>query len=258
MILDREAALLLLPCYLCDDLPADVLDALEGLLADDAFLADRLELLRNTRDLCSDRLLQGAPDLTEWGAPAKTARPSLPTTSPTRPWGLLVGFAAAAMVTLFSAALLPPPAGNALAALHHAVAGDDARLLRAETPAELVAMVRNAGVSPQLAMVHDLSALGFSLVGVRVLGPLEVGAHPGVAIIYEKDGQRFVCQIQLVPPTTAAPEKTATVAGVVLRAYTSDSGSIVTWHHGGRWCVFGGPVDSDTLLAMVQTRMTSS
>jgi len=256
MSLDRAAALQMLPCYVCNDLPADAVAALEALLAEDDDLAVRLEHLRATRDLCVERLLEGAPELAPWPelmpAPAPVAQ-----VPPTRPWGLLAGLAAAAALALSVAATPPEPAGPGLVSLHTSVASDDAQLLRAESPAALAAQLRKAGVSPQLAMVPDLSGMGFSLVGVRILGPPGIGTHPGVAVVYEKDGQRFVCQIQLATPTQAAPEATTTAAGVVLRAYSSTDGAVVSWHQGGRWCLFGGPADASELLAMVKKRMTA-
>jgi len=258
MKLDRATALQLLPCYVCEDLPADATQALEDLLAQDPDLAGRLHLLRSVRELHADRLLKQAPELTGRADALEPALPSVRRVPPRSPWGLAVGFAAATMLTVSAAVTPPEPAGDTLARLHSSVAGDDALLLRAESPVALVAMLRDAGVSPQLAIVHDLSAMGFSLVGVRILGPPGVGAHPGVAIVYEKNGQRFVCQIQLAAPTSVAPDKTATAEGVVLRAYTGDSGAVVSWNQGGRWCLFGGPADTDALLAMVQMRMTSS
>ena len=257
MSIDRKAAIEMLPCYVCGDLPADAVAILEDMLAEDPVLAERVQHLRQVRDLCVDRLTETVPDLPEWSAPAAAPASPAPKAPPTRPWGLLAGLAAAAALALSVSTSAPEAAGPGLVDLHAVVSSDDALLIRAASPQALVAELRQAGLSPQLAMVPDLSKMGFTLIGVRVLGPPGLGAHPGVAVVYEKDGKRFVCQIQLAVPTRSAPEHTDSAAGTVLRAYSSDTGSVVSWKEGSRWCLFGGPVASGELLAMVRQRLTA-
>jgi anti-sigma factor RsiW len=255
--LSRVQVLELLPCYLCGDLPTHINLAIESMLETDTDLGERLATLRTSRDLCKELLEQRAPELLADPPSQPAPAPLAPVSPPTRATGLVLGVAAAAIVLLAMGSVgQRAPAGEEVGALHTLVSTDDAALIRAESPQALTAALQAAGVSPQLAMAPDLSEMGFQMVGARVLGP-HLGTAPGVAVIYEKDGERYVCQIQLVRPTHGLPDDTTEAAGTVLRAYKSENGAVVSWFGGGRWCVFGGPASPEALLAMVGQRITS-
>lgn len=256
--LTRTQVLELLPCYVCGDIPPELTAYIDAEVQNDPDLRQRVEALRKSREQCMEQLAATAPPLDfEQNVPlpvAPTPASHEPTASPI---GLVAGMLAAALMLLvLGSAASTPPAGMSVGALHAMVTTDDDALIRAPSHAAMVDALQAAGVSPQLAMTHDLSAMGFEMVGVRILGA-DTGTAPGIAIVYEREGQRFVCQIQLAPPTYGAPSATDVAAGVVLRAYQTEAGAIVSWRDGGRWCVFGGPVSTERLLAMVKMRMTS-
>ena len=267
MSLAREQLLDLLPCFVCGDLPPDLIASIDAAVQDDPDLAQRVQALHNSREQCLE-LLGSAPASFDFEVPIHAATPHAPST-PAAPavatepttgpatMGLVLGIAAAAaLLVAVGSASTRPPAGQVVGAMHAAVSSQDAALVTADSPRELAAALRDRGVSPQLAMAPDLSAMGFQMVGASILGPDEAGGAPGVAVVYERDGERFVCQIQLARPTYGAPDATDLANGTVLRAYRTDQGAIVSWFGGGRWCVFGGPSEPIAMLELVKARMT--
>jgi len=258
MTMDRTRVLDLLPCYLCGDLPDHINASIEAYLDTDLDMKGRLDTLKSSRDLCVELLQTDIPAHFDFEAPpAPAPAPAAPNVPATRPVGLVLGIAAAALLFVSMRSVSPSiDSGTEVGELHTEVSSNDALLLTADSPMALMGVLRDHGVSPQLAMVPDMSAMGFTLVGARILAPDTTGGGPGVAVVYERDGERFVCQIQLQPPTHGAPIATDTAKGVVLRAYRTHSGAIVSWYQGGRWCVWGGPAEPMAMLSMVKMRMT--
>lgn len=253
MTIPRETVVALLPCYLCDDLPDHIAAAVEEALATDADLQSRLEALTTGRDACLEALTAVAPELAAWpelDAPA----PPHPSVPPTQPWGLAVGIAAAVLLAITAGRSPAPALERTLAAESTAIASEDGALLRASSPQALAAALRAAGVAPQLAVVPDLSAMGFQLVGARPTAS-EDSALPGVAVVYERNGERVVCRIHTARPTDSRPDATRTVEGITLRGFEHDSGAVVAWSSGGRWCLFSGPMPLAALLDAVAARI---
>lgn len=248
MSFERDELLHLLPCHLCGDLPAGVSEQVEEALRDDAELRIMYDTLVVSREECA-RLLEAAreavPELAELGhAPA----PPVPTVPPTRPWGLAVGVAAALLLTV----------GSALQDRQDAVEQGffDTHVAAVESPALLAGpglpvALQAAGVEPRLAMAPDLSAQGFALVGVM---PVPGG---GVAVVYERDGKRYVCQIYAAVPTALQPDRVEQVGPVLMRGFERGEQAAVSWSSGGRTCVFSGEVPVDELLAVVRQRLQS-
>lgn len=262
MTLDRQQVLDLLPCYVCGDLPDHVIGAVDAAIETDPTLQDHVHTLRSSREQCI-RLLSEAPPPFPFEVDASAAPTEAPAHPPTAldgppgVVGLVLGIAAAAVLFIAVGSATPlPPSGATVGALHAEVSTHDSALITAASPKALAAALGDHGVSPQLAMAPDMSKMGLKLVGARILGPDGPGDAPGVAVVYERDGERFVCQIQLVRPTHGQPHSTDSAGGVVLRAYRTDHGSVVSWFQGGRWCVFGGPAEPVAMLAMVKARMT--
>lgn len=161
---------------------------------------------------------------------------------------LLVGLAAAAALVLSFASGSGAPAQEV--ALTHSVAAAGPDFVAGTEPAVLRQALLDRGVSPALAMVPDLSAQGYQLVGVEV-SP----ARPGVAVVYTKDGQRFVCQIFGAMITSSNPDRVEQVQGVTLRGFSDGDNALVAWTSGTRTCIFSGPASLDALFAEAAARI---
>lgn len=249
MNLDRDTILSLLPCYICGDLPPEVAERIAARLDGDAELQARVEQLGLVRTECSGVLaatLAELPELSEILAQVKLTPQGSAPAPPVRLWGLWVGLAAAALLTLGMASADPTPREQAFFSVTTDL-GASARAVNAP-----LAGLLDAGVEPRLAMAPDLSALGFKLLTVL---PLRTPT-PGVAAVYEKDGKRYVCQIYADAGAHGIPDEVRTVRGTTLRGYRQGSASIVSWVGGGRLCVFGGEARLDELFAVVSARLT--
>jgi len=293
MTLDRETIEALLPCYLCGDLPPGVAARIDAAVAADPTLQARLDTLGRGRDACNKALALLRDDLPDLGdleldlaplqasagpaveagadptdpasetAPTAAGAPlpaSLPAPTPPRPAasplpGLGLGLAAAAALIAFGLSQgSTPPAEVGFLAQHDHAAHASAPLLSAtDGPGALKQAFRDAGVPPALAHAPDLSAWGFALVG----GVVHEGA-PGVSLVYEKDGQRYVCQIYANLRTQSRPDRMVEVQGVRVRGFQDGSRGIVEWSAGGRTCLFSGPGDVSALMAVVTDRIRRS
>lgn len=292
MKLDRDTIEALLPCYLCGDLPPGAAAQIDAALAADPSLQRRLDALGHGRDAClealallrSDRPDLGDLDLTALQAEA-TTRPAVEAASdpadpmsetaptaadgaamsqpPSRPTaapppqpsplsGLGLGLAAAAALLAFGLSQgAAPPAELGFLARHDLAVKADAPLISAaDGPAALTQAFRDAGVPPALAHAPDLSAWGFTLVGGVVSSD-----QPGVSLVYEKGGQRYVCQIYSNLRTHSRPDQTADVFGVAVRGFEGAGRAIVEWSAGGRTCLFSGPGELSALMAVVTDRI---
>lgn len=261
MSFDRSALLHLLPCRLCGDLPDEIVAQVDAALAEDAELRSMYEELELSRDQCAqllDSAMEAVPGLAELGvgAPAAAPAPSGPAVPPTRLRGLWLGLAAALLLAVGAAASTPavPCARyfSAHAAAAQAAASTAPELVRGAGPALRAALLA-AGVEPRLAMAPDLSDQGFTLVGVLPLGT----PHGGVAVVYEKDGKHYVCQIFGAGPAPGQPDAVEAVGGLLLRGYEDGPRSAVSWTGGGRMCVFSGEAPLGDLFAVVRRRVRS-
>jgi anti-sigma factor RsiW len=166
-----------------------------------------------------------------------------------------LGLAAAAALLAFGLSQgAAPPAELGFLAQHDRAAHASAPLISAAAGSEaLTRAFRDAGVPPALAHAPDLSSWGFALIGGVVSdGP------PGVALVYEKDGQRYVCQIYANLRTHSRPDQTVEVQGVRVRGFQDGARGVVEWSAGGRTCLFSGPGDVSALMAVVSDRIRRS
>ena len=76
-----------------------------------------------------------------------------------------------------------------------------------------------------------------------------------MAVVYEKDGKRYVCQIYGAVPTALRPDRVEQVGPVVLRGFERGAQAAVSWSSGGRMCVFSGEAPVEELLAVVRRRI---
>jgi anti-sigma factor RsiW len=250
MSFDRAELLHLLPCHLCGDLPEGVSDQVEVALREDGELRAMYDTLVVSREECG-RLLEAAreavPELAELGqAPPPVHHER--TVPPTRPWGLAIGVAAALLLTVAAAVQeRQDPVEQGFFETHAAATQAPELLAGPGLPGAL----RAAGVEPRLAMAPDLSAQGFALVGVM---PVPGG---GVAVVYDKDGKRYVCQIYAAVPTSLHPDRVEQVGPVLMRGFERGDQAAVSWSSGGRTCVFSGEAPVGELLAVVRQRLQS-
>jgi len=276
MTLDRDIILGLLPCFVCGDLPPAVSEAIAAAVAADPALQAAVAGLRASREACREALLGALPGLDLAVAPAPlrgvggpadggmldgvAADGALPgeagaARAEAAPgaaalWGGLVaglGAAAAVLIGVVGVGAAPGPAALAL---------DRAERLAAAPPlapgADPAAALLAAGATPQLAMAPDLSAHGLRLVAVAPLP----GPRPGTAAIYEKDGQRFVCQMIVAAGPPGPPDALREVGRLQLRAYrvgegSSPKGAVVIYDISGMRCLFSGPLPLEALLELV-------
>lgn len=260
--MDRATLEALLPCYLCGDLPPALNAAIEATVDADAALGAKLGHLGDGRDACREALAAVAPslpaDLLDLSLLESSAGPvplelpapaagTAPTETSASPLAALVGLAAGVLFAVAGAtggADVPDEVTLATAPVEIAAPTADRAALRQG--------LLDAGVAPHIAMVPDMSAMGYTLVDARV----EDGPRKGVVVTYEKDGQRFHCRIYGAFQTGTVPLETRTVNGVVLRGFDDGAGGgVVAWTAKGRTCLFSGPAPVGELLALIEMRV---
>jgi anti-sigma factor RsiW len=309
--MNAETAEKYLPCFVCGDLPPDMIEAVAAAVAADPHLRAQVDRLRQSREACREALAESAPELdfemdfdlhTEWSAAAGgDSAASGPTANECddgvrdssavegREATLLAGASLAPAPGLSTpvvgagsnvVALRPTPGGPlavvlALAACASLMIGfmgggspDPAEVSLSEqvlvdahvaplqagdSKAEIIQGLLDAGAPPSLARAADLSAMGFELVGARVLD----GDRSGVVAMYEKDGQRFACQMFPGFSSGGRPDVVRSVNGVTVRGFdTGDMGGVVAWTNGGMTCIFSGPAPLETLMLAVVGKLS--
>jgi hypothetical protein len=246
MNLDRDTILGLLPCYVCGDLPQGVAAAIGAAVAADPELEAAVAGLRSSRVACQEALLVGIAELDllqpAGGRPPVAAPPAGGAAGSAL--GLLGGLGAAALVLVALTGLGAPPRPADLALARAAELGAGPLL---DPGADPGAALRAAGATPQLALAPDLSAHGLRLVGVAPIP----GPRPGTAAVYERDGQRFVCQMIVAGGAPGTPDALREVGRLQLRGYAGPEGAVVIYDLGGMRCLFSGPLPLDALLELV-------
>ncbi len=225
-----------LPCYVCGDMPEAMVAAIDAIVHTDDALRARVDVLRASRDLCRDTLLQRAPSE---DAPPEPVAPAPQRVFP------IVGLSVAVVAVLLTALATEPAPGPTIAA-RHALANDDRDILRAATSDGLSALLVQAGVLPSQACVPDLSQRGLTLVGAH----LATLSTPTL-LVYEADGQRYTLAHTYTRPPAAHPTHVQTVGGVVIRGYSEPSGTWVEWTHHGTTHQLTGPLPLPQLIEHV-------
>ncbi len=253
MTLPRETVELLLPCYLCGDLPEELLADVGAAIAADPDLRMRLHTLGDGREACRAALQAAAgalPELGDAGLPSPNLPPQSDPGGAAWP-GLLAAVAAAILLMATFAGAPPQPEELRLLAVHRSAVAAGPAFIEATDGARLSAAFRAAGVSPSHAMAPDLSGQGY-----RLLGGMVNAQRNGVAVVYEKDGKRFVCQIYAAEVSHSRPDRVRRVRGVTLRGFQQEGASVVAWTAGSRTCLFSGEAPLDTLLAEAAARLS--
>jgi|GEM_PF-3126116 len=266
MSLDRSTVLAMLPCFACGDLPPEQAALVRAALDQDPELREHLAHLHGAMAACEEALGEGAlgegggdgarPPVSVAEAPvSELERPVRPAASapPLRVGAALLGLAAPLLLSIGTAAtVLGPRPVDALAPNHALAAAADAPgFITQSDPAALSIALRAAGVEPGQAGVGDLSFMGLRLVG----GMKAPGDRPGSILVYERDGQRFVCQMYGGEASQGAPAALATVGGHLLRAYQAGPTSVVVWEAFGMICLFSGELPAQELLAVAIQRV---
>jgi len=259
---NREQALPLLPCYVAGDLPDEVVRAIDELVRADDELRTLVEQLRAERREAVAALCRGSipQDLLE----ALSSEDEVPATAPARariPWAWVaaVGLVAVLVLTFatrsFLVPALPPVGASteaAVAALYaaHELATTADLLDPTDEPA-LRAALDAAGVPDAVRVVPDLSHLGMTTRGVVVLP----GETPGFAVVYERDGVLYVCQMWTHTGALAPPDEIANLHGFTVRGFEGGGRSLAVWRMPSMICVFSADVELPALLAVVDERL---
>ncbi|RME20333.1 MAG: hypothetical protein D6798_20715 [Deltaproteobacteria bacterium] len=255
MTLDRRTLRELLPCYVCGDLPEPIAAQVRELLARDAELAAEARNLEGAQDACRELLLGMADELPDLAAlvVAPVLDPPRAPAAPVRGGWALVAAAVGLLFVLGGVGILSrhPPVDGLLAQHAPFAAGQVDGFIAESDPDALAAALVRAGALPELGAVPDLRPLGLHLLG----GGLATGDRPGTVVVYEKDGQRFVCQMFPGSAPRDMPVATRRVAGRTLRAYVDGDLAVVVWREAGMVCLFSGRAPPETLLAMVQAKL---
>ncbi len=244
MSLDRQAVSQLLPCFVCGDLPPDLIEQVQRALEADPELAAQARALREAEAACRELLAD--PD-----APGR----SFFSASPLAPQGfgraLLVAASAVLLAALGASlhAAAQPPLGG-LVEVHLQTSGSGALgFIAQEDPARLAASLRQAGVPTDLLMIADLRAEGLRLVGGQ---PAPSGL--GALILYEKDGVHYLCQVYRALPAMP-PRELQQVGATTLRSYQHGSVGLVRFEGPGVVCVFSAALPAEEIAALVARRL---
>lgn len=268
-----------LPCYLSDDLPAGWSERVQAALEADPELSRTLDVLSQARGACRAAVQVTAPMMPAFGtlmappAPPESGARLVPedaafgsevASTPTLlspaggRWRSGAVVAALCAVVLSSGAVtthLAPAASPGLAYQAVAQLADTEGLPgfhRASDIAELKGALAAAGAAPALVDgVMDLSAQRLALVG----GGVVHGPRRGVAVVYARDGRRFVVQIYPDAGWGGRPDQVVRTRRALLRGFDGGAESVVSWSANGRLWLFSGPESLDRLLAMVAVRM---
>lgn len=268
--MDTSTVRALLPCHVCGDLPPDIGAQVEAALRRHPELQAEADALRSSRRACLEalRAVDPLPDLPSFedtltpvpvlhlpdDEPEAPPRP--PRASPAeRAWaGLFLGVAAALLLLLGLEHRARPLPGAGILAEHAAWAEPGAALVRTSDPVALARALREAGVPQHSFRVPDLSAMGMQLVGGAAVAA-ERGL--GAVVVYERDGQRFVCEFAAHVPAGPTPDLAVRVANRDLLAFETfhRDRAVVVWRDGGLFCLFSGPMAASELLTMVSARL---
>lgn len=250
-MMDRNQLIELLPCFVCGDLPAEVMAQVQAAVDSDPELAELVALLGESNDLCRQELAQPAPVGLE--VPVEDDQV-------TRGWALVVGLACAA---LFALALLLPHRSAELPEfqddLTHAVAvTNDLHLDRlegwvaADSAGQLQQAFLDGGLTMPMAMVADLTGIGLEVVG-------GVAHANGTIVSYvNAQGDRIDCHMTGVLPVqaTATEVLAAPTAGKPdLQVFDLHGASAVLWQDGDMICVLSTRGDVDALLAVARVKV---
>lgn len=259
--MNRETARTLLPDYVAGDLGAAALADVERALADDGDLRALAGQLRREQELVARALArEPSPDvvLATWPTlPVAPAAPVEPKPSRSARLAIVTAAAAAAMlaglfgwwVTGLPGPITPDVPG--LARAYVLVDDGELELLDATDPVALEGAFDAAGVPPAVRVVPDLSAIGLRTVGVVILP----GKVPGVAVVYERDGVRYLCQMYRELAATRPAETVVDMGDLRIEAWREGDVSLAAWNAPGMVCVFSARVPLAQLLAVVQERV---
>ena len=232
--MDRSQLVELLPCFVCGDLPPEVMAQVQAAVDADPELAAVVDLLADNNELCRDALVAEAP--------GGLLLERVEAEAGARGWPLVVGLACAA---IFALALLLPNQHAELPSfeddlVHASAATGDLHLDRvdgwvdADSASELEQAFLAQGLTMPMAMVADLSDLGLRVVG-------GVAHDQGTVVTYEDaDGTRFDCHMTGVLPVgaEAAEVLSAPRDGLPdLQVFDLGVQKAVLWQDGPMMCV---------------------
>lgn len=251
--MDRNQLIDLVPCYVCGDLPPELMDQVRAAVEADPELAALVEALSQDNDLCRDALGAQAPaGLSLEAAPARD--PAM------RGWPLVVGLACAA---IFALALLLPSTQADLPAfeddLVDAVSlAADLHLERADgwveasSAKELEDAFLAQGLTMPMAMVADLSDEGLFVVGGVV-------HEHGTIVTYEAaDGTRYDCHMTGVLPFEAQPTQVLEAprqGAPDLQVFDLGVQTAVLWQDGPMICVLVTRGAEDRVVALAKAKV---
>lgn len=241
--MSREELLELLPCYLCGELPPQVMNQVRQELDADPELLEILDSLETSQRECGQALQGAPPPSIGWAEPQEPSAVS-------RPWAALATLA----VALFALGvwLLPsitPPEGvlAQVAETHQAAPEKHPGWIAESQPRQLADAFEDQGLSPMMAMVADLSALELMLVGGHVVGA-------GTVVVYEDaEGRRFECHMAMDGPTGDAVQVLSADGKPDLEVHRIGASTAVVWREQGMVCVLVSTAhDAVVVLAQVK------
>ena len=237
----------LLPDYVADDLPHELMDRVSEALDDPSLeaLADQLAAARET---CRAVL--------ESKAPSPVAPLEAPSADARDPLGAVGGLLLAALAVMASLIFtLSSPAARQSAALSGVLAGHAAALGRApgfvptSDPTTLQRALMQVGVPPASAQVEGWGALRFRLKGGLALP----SGGPGAVALFTVDGRPLT--VSSVPwlADPGEPVESWEVMGARLVAYDAGDSGVVVLHERatGRTSVFASSMPAEQLLALL-------
>ncbi|MCP4806443.1 MAG: hypothetical protein GY913_22060 [Proteobacteria bacterium] len=260
--MDRNQLVELLPCFVCGDLPDEVMEQVRVAVAADPELAAIVAALSESNDLCPDALSGSAPGglLLDAPTPPSTLADPSADEPANRGWPLVVGLACAALLAL--ALLLPNQSADLPHfeedLVHAAQVSADLHVDRvdgwipASSSSELKQAFLDGGLTMPMAVVADLEGIGLTVVG-------GVAHQHGTLVTYEDaDGERFDCHMTGVLPTELEPTQVLEPPrdGLpALEVFERHGQTAVLWQDGMMMCVLVTHASADRLVAVAQAKV---
>ena len=226
--MERSQLLELLPCYLCGDLPPEMMEQVRLALQTDPEALAALGGLRQSQEHCAESLLLSPPPDIAWEQPL-TAPSSIG-----RPWFALAAVAVAVFalgVLLLPSLSSPVGALVDVASVHEAQPLDHSGFVSTRDARQLEKAFESQGLDPMMAMVADLSHLDLQLVGGHVVGN-------GTVVVYvDGAGRPFECHMAMDAPS-GEPDRVLSADGQPdLEVYGMGDATAVVWREHGMICV---------------------
>lgn len=242
--MSREELLDLLPCYLCGELPPQVMNQVRQALDADPELLEILDSLDVSQRECGEALQGTPPSEIGWAEPRRSSAIS-------RPWSGLAVLAVA--VFAFGAWLLPsmdPLEGLLVqvAETHQSAPDQHPDWIAQRQPRQLAQAFEDQGLSPMMAMVADLSSMDLELLGGHVVGG-------GTVVVYEDaQGRRFECHMAMDGPTGEAAQVLSSDGKPDLEVHRIGDATAVVWREQGMVCVLVSTAH-DAVVALAQAKV---